>query len=221
MRSKWWKILCVVMLLVVFWQGFMGYVPARFILHESIRNLYFHVPMWFGMMLLFMVGLVYAIKYLAKGDLKADLYSEQFTKIGILYGCLGMVTGMEWATYTWGSPWNNDPKQLTSALSLLVYLAYWALRGAIPDYEKKAKVAAVFNVFSFFIMVPLIMILPRLTDSLHPGNGGNPGFGDSAPEMKWVFYTAVIGWFLLGIWMSSLAIRYRLVAQKELYSLKK
>lgn len=217
MRKMWWKILCVIILLTVFITGFMGDVPALNIVNESIRNLYFHVPMWFGMMLLFIVGVFYAIRFLSSSNMKYDLYSEQFTKVGVLYGMLGMVTGMEWANYTWGAPWSNDPKQLSSALSLLVYLAYLALRGTIPDYEKKAKVAAVFNVFAFFIMIPLIMVLPRLTDSLHPGNGGNPGFGDAAPEMKPIFYTAVIGWFLLGIWISTISIRIKLIEKKEIF----
>lgn len=191
-------------------------VPALNILNETIRNLYFHVPMWFGMMLLFMVSLVYAIRYLNTQNLKYDIYSHQFTLMGVVFGCLGMVTGMEWARFTWGEYWSNDPKQLASALSLLIYFAYLALRGAIPDYDKKAKVAAVYNVFAFFIMIPLIMVLPRLTDSLHPGNGGNPGFGDTAPEMQPVFYMAVLGWFLLGIWITTLSIRLKLIEQRDL-----
>ena len=191
-------------------------VPALNILNETIRNLYFHVPMWFGMMLLFMLSLVFAIYYLNTQNLKYDVYSHQFTLMGVVFGCLGMITGMEWARFTWGEFWSNDPKQLASALSLLIYFAYLALRGAIPDYDKRAKVAAVYNVFAFFIMIPLIMILPRLTDSLHPGNGGNPGFGDTAPEMKPVFYMAVLGWFLLGIWMATLSIRLKLIEHRDL-----
>ncbi|RQO31738.1 ABC transporter permease [Taibaiella sp. KBW10] len=218
MRKVWWKILCILLLSVTIIVGLLMPVPALNILNETIRNLYFHVPMWFGMMLLFTVSLVYAIRFLKTQDLKFDIYSEQFAKVGVLFGSLGMVTGMEWARFTWGEFWSNDPKQLASALSLLIYFAYLALRGSVPDYDKKAKISAVYNVFAYFIMIPLIMILPRLTASLHPGNGGNPGFGDLAAEMRPVFYTAVIGWFLLGIWIATLAIRFQLVARKHLLS---
>jgi heme exporter protein C len=66
-------------------------------------------------------------------------------------------------------------------------------------------------------LIPLLFILPRLTDSLHPGNGGNPGFGayDLDNRMRLVFYPAVIGWTLLGFWMASLRTRILTLQQKE------
>jgi heme exporter protein C len=59
--------------------------------------------------------------------------------------------------------------------------------------------------------VPLIFILPRMTDSLHPGNGGNPGFNsyDLDNDLRKVFYPAVLAWTLIGFWISSLRIRKR------------
>lgn len=216
MRKLWWKILCIAMLTTTIIGGLLMKVPALDVLNETIRNLFFHVPMWFGMMMLFAVSLVHAIRFLNTQDLKKDINSEQYVKVGVLYGCLGMLTGMEWARFTWGEFWSNDPKQLASAISLLIYFAYLVLRSAIPDHDKKAKVAAVFNVFAFFVMIPLIMVLPRLTESLHPGNGGNPAMGDMAPSLRPLFYLSVSAWFLLGVWMATLGIRYRLLAQKDI-----
>jgi len=59
-------------------------------------------------------------------------------------------------------------------------------------------------------MIVFIMILPRLQDSLHPGNGGNPAFGkyDLDSTLRMVFYPAVLGWMLLGVWMLSLKKRF-------------
>ena len=216
MYKVWWKVLCVVFLVSTFIIGLLMPVPALNILNETIRNLFFHVPMWFGMMLLFGVSMYHAIRFLNTQDLKNDINSEQYAKVGVLFGCLGMVTGMEWARFTWGEFWSNDPKQLASAISLLIYFAYLVLRAAIPDYDRKAKVAAVFNIFAFFIMIPLIMILPRLTESLHPGNGGNPAFGELAPSMRPMFYIAVIGWFTLGVWIATLGIRLKRLNLKDI-----
>jgi len=218
MRQYWWKILCVILLLFVIIGGLLLPVPEKFILNETIRNIYFHVPMWFGMMILFTVSLVYAIKYMRHGRLKDDIISLQFVNIGLLYGVLGLITGMEWAKYTWGAAWSNDPKQLASALSMLIYFAYVVLRGALPDFDKRARISAVYNVFAFAMMIPLLFILPRLTDSLHPGNGGNPGFNtkDMAPELRPVFYTAILGWTLLGTWIATLMIRVKLLAYKTI-----
>jgi heme exporter protein C len=58
-------------------------------------------------------------------------------------------------------------------------------------------------------MIVLLFILPRLTDSLHPGNGGNPGFNkyDMDNQMRMVFYPAVIGWILMGVWVMQIRVR--------------
>lgn len=217
MRHYWWKIVCVVLLAYTIIGGLLMPVPVRFILNETIRNLYFHVPMWFSMILLFSISFAYAIKYLRSGDLKHDIYAVEFIKVGVVFSLLGMLTGMEWAKYTWGEAWSNDPKQLATALCMLIYFAYLVLRGGMKDEEKRAKISAVYNVFAFSLMIPLLFILPRMVDSLHPGNGGNPGFNsyDLDSKMRLVFYPAVIGWFLLGFWMTSLKIRVSLIKFKQ------
>lgn len=212
--------MCAILLVYTIIAGLLISVPPLSILHETIRNLFFHVPMWFTMMLLFVIGFGYSIKYLVSGRLKDDIYSVQFISVGLIFGCLGMATGMEWANFTWGQPWSNDPKQLGAALSMLVYFAYFALRGAIPDIEKKAKIAAVYSIFSFALMIPFIWILPSLkgVGSLHPGNGGNVGFStyDIDDNLMKVFYPAVVGWFLLGLWITSLFIRLRLLDNRDI-----
>lgn len=221
MKNSWWKVLCVLLLGYTVFAGLLWPVPRLAILHESIRNLYFHVPMWFTMMLLFLLGFFYGIRYLISGNLKDDFRSVQYIAVGLMFGTLGMLTGMIWAKYTWGQFWSNDPKQLGPLLSMLVYFAYFILRSAIPDEEKKAKIAAVYSIFAFALMIPFIWILPSLTDSLHPGSGGNPGFNTygSGWIMRRIFYPAVVGWFLLGLWISELFIRLKVLQNKELLNI--
>jgi heme exporter protein C len=172
------------------------------------------------MMTMFTISLVYSIKYLRSNNLKDDLFAVQFINIGLLFGTLGLITGMEWANFTWGEPWSNDPKQLGAALSMLTYFAYIALRGSIADYDKKAKISAVYNIFAFALMIPFIWILPSLADSLHPGSGGNAGFNayDLDNHMRMVFYPAIIGWILMGVWISSLMIRLNLIDKKDIFN---
>src|SRR5687768_14055253 len=121
MRKSWWKVACVVFLAYAIIGGLLIPVPRRHIINESIRNLYYHVPMWFAMILLFTGAFIYSIKYLRSGNLEHDIYAAALTKVGIVLSILGMVTGMEWANYTWGEPWSNDPKQLGTALCMLIY----------------------------------------------------------------------------------------------------
>ncbi len=221
MRKWWWKILCLLLVGYTVVGGMLMPVPRLNILNETIRNLYFHVPMWFTMIVLFSCAFYYSIKYLRTGDLKDDVYALQFTNTGIFFSILGMLTGMEWAQYTWGAAWSNDPKQLGTALSMLIYFAYIILRGGLKDDEKRAKISAVYNVFAFAMMIPLIFILPRMVDSLHPGNGGNPAFKqyDLDSGMRLVFYPAVAGWILLGIWIADLKIRVGMISYKKDFDL--
>ncbi|HTQ26765.1 MAG TPA: hypothetical protein VMI35_01495, partial [Puia sp.] len=65
---------------------------------------------------------------------------------------------------------------------------------------------------------PSIWILPRLLDSLHPGKEGNPAlnFNDLDGRLRMVFYPAIIGWALLGVWITSLRIRMDLLKEKNI-----
>src|SRR5690349_10978198 len=110
LRQSWWKILSIVLLLVTFIAGFLGNVPAKPILNETIRNLYFHVAMWFCMMIFFTISLIYSIKFLRGNKIVHDWYAVIFAQTGIVFGLLGLSTGMIWANYTWGKAWSNDPK---------------------------------------------------------------------------------------------------------------
>src|SRR6478609_11742710 len=176
MRKSWWKIVCILLLVYTVSAGFLAAVPRLNIVNETIRALYFHVPMWFGMVVMFLISTVQAIKYLRKPSIETDTWSVEFANTGLVLGLLGIFTGMIWANYTWGSPWHGDPKQNGAAISLLVYLAYFVLRSSVENEEQRARLSAVYNIFAFAALIPLLFIIPRMTDSMHPGNGGNPGF---------------------------------------------
>jgi heme exporter protein C len=229
MRKSWWKILSVVLLIYTFTAGLLWDVPHLPALQETIRNLYFHVCMWFCMMILFTVSVIYAIKYLRSNNLKHDIYSRQFATVGIVFGVLGYATGAIWMSYTWADPNNpafqsfsavaREPKLIGAAIALLIYFAYLVLRDSIVDMDKKARVSAVYNIFAFALLFPTIWIIPRILPSLHPGGeNGNPALNtnDIDNSMRIVFYPAIIGWTLLGVWITTLKIRLNLLKERKL-----
>lgn len=190
--------------------------PFRPILYETIRNTYFHVALWLAMMLLFILAVYYSVRYLRNPLPIWDSKARAYTAVGLFFGIMGLLTGMIWATYTWGKPWSNDVKQITTVIALLVYLAYFILRSAFEDPEKKGRISAVYNVFAFVLLIPLIYVIPRMVDSLHPGAGGNPAFGseDLDNTMRMVFYPAIIGWTLIGAWIANLQYRIDAIQEK-------
>ena len=214
--KSWIKFTAIALLIYVHVGGLLMTVPRLDILNETIRALYFHVPMWFGMVVLFSFSLFHAVQYLRNPSVESDIKSVEFANVGIAFNILGLITGMLWANYTWGSPWHGDPKQNGAAIALLVYIAYFVLRGSLDNHEQRARLSAVYNIFAFAAMIPLIFIIPRMTSSMHPGSGGNPGFNmyDLDNRMRLIFYPAVLGWILIGIWMASQRIRYRTLSEK-------
>jgi heme exporter protein C len=213
MKTNWWKALSVLILTYVIVWGLFGPVPRLPILYESIRNVYFHVSLWFAMIIILTTSVVYSIRYLRYNRPDDDRIAVEFANSGILFGVLGCATGSLWANFTWGEPWPNDPKLNAVAVGMLLYFAYLILRGSFDDEQRRARISAVYNIFAFSVFIPLIFILPRLTDSLHPGNGGNPALGkvDMDNQMRLVFWPAIIGFTLLGVWITELRVRLRRV----------
>ncbi|MBX9784714.1 MAG: cytochrome c biogenesis protein [Chitinophagaceae bacterium] len=229
MHKSWWKIAAVVLLVYTIAGGFLMNVPRRFILNESIRNLYFHVCMWLAMMILFGVSVAYSIKYLRTQQYKHDIYAAAFAGTGLFMGLLGYATGTIWANYTWVTDQGQslgtilkEPKLLGAGIAILIYCAYFVLRGSFTDIDKRARVTAVYNIFAFVMLFPSIWIIPRLVGSLHPGSPGNDSgnpalnFNDLDSQMRIVFYPAIIGWTLLGVWITTLKIRIQFLKDKAM-----
>jgi heme exporter protein C len=217
MNKTWWKILASVLVVYTAVAGLLLEVPHLAILNETIRNLYFHVPMWFAMIVLFSISVFYSVRSLLTQDTNDDIRAVESVNAGIIFGLLGLLTGAIWAKYTWGQFWSFDPKQNFAAISILLYFAYSVLRNAIDEEQKRAKISAIYNIFAFPMMVVLLFVLPRLQDSLHPGNGGNPGFNsyDLDRNMRLVFYPACLGWILIGYWVYTIRFRIRLLENKQ------
>jgi len=215
--KSWWKILATVLILYTLIAGFLLPVPRLAILHETIRNLYFHVPMWFGMLTVLVISVFFSILFLRTGKEEYDLASVECVNTGLIFYAMGLVTGMVWARFTWGQFWSGDPKQNSAAIAFLLYCAYLVLRNSIDEEQKRAKISAIYNIFAFPIMVVLLFVLPRMTDSLHPGNGGNPAFGryDLDNNMRMVFYPAMAGWSIFAVWIATVRYRIRLIEHKR------
>ena len=221
-RQSWWKILSFVLLMYTCIWGFLVPIPVldgR--LQQSSSQSFLSCTD-----VVCDDDTVYSICDLCNKIFKSqnpayDSYSVEYARTGIVFGILGFITGAIWANYQWGEPWSGDPKQNGAAIALLIYLAYFVLRGSMTDVDKRSSISAVYNIFAYAMLFPTIWILPRMTESLHPGgmgSEGNPGLNpnDTSPEMEMVFFPAIIGWILLGVWITTLRIRLRIINRKEI-----
>lgn len=217
--NLWYKLLSILIVAYVLVYGLLINLPTDVgILDETIRNLFYHVPMWFGMVLILLAAWINSIMYLNNGDSKRDVYASELTNTGILMGFCGLFTGMFWAYNTWGTPWTNDPKLNGVAAGMAMYGGYWLLQKSVVDQQKRARLSAVYNVFVFPLFVALIYIMPKVAKfSIHPGSGESVNFRayNQTNNMELVFYPAVIGWTLLFVWIAELRTRTVILKRKK------
>jgi len=194
-------------------------------IQQTSRNLFFHVPMWFSMYLMMGLSVYYSIRYMKNSLEIYDWGARESAAIGVGYGLLGLTTGSVWSRVTWGELlpatdptawWAWDPKQTYALVAVLVYLAYFLLRNSIEINQQRAKVSAVYNIFAAASLVPLTLIIPRIVGGLHPGgDDGSPVFDskDISNEYRMIFYPAIIGFMLLGLWIFELRMRVLKIEQ--------
>ena len=128
MKKNWWKILSFILLAYTVIAGFLIKVPDLPIIHQSIRNLYYHVCMWMAMMTMFIISCVYSIMYLRSSHYRNDVFAVNYAAVGTFLGILGYTTGALWANYTWLTDQSQslgsvlkEPKLIGAAIALLIY----------------------------------------------------------------------------------------------------
>ena len=183
--------------------------PYQPLIMESIRNLLWHVPMWFAMFFVMGIGFVASLAQLRTRKVNWDHRAEAAVRTGLVFGLLGQYGSLAKARWTWGAWWVSTTRQWRPRDRPAVFRLSLVLRAAMGEDERVGRLAAVYNVFAFVMLVILLMVLPRYTESLHPGKDGNPGFNsyDLDNSLRAVFYPAVIGWGALCYWMYTLRLR--------------
>ncbi|WP_421774320.1 cytochrome c biogenesis protein CcsA [Gracilimonas sp.] len=210
---KPWKYVVAGWMTLVIAAGFLIEIPDIPILEQTARNIFFHVPMWMTMFVLFLISFWYSIKYLNDPEMEFDRKASSAATVGVAFGLCGLLTGSLWARFTWGSWWTfAEPKMNLAALALMIYVAYFVLRSAFDDEQKRAKLAAVYNIFAVTTIPFLLYVVPRQLTSLHPGADGNPAFSEiTADELRYILYPAFIGFIALGYWIYDVVHRYKKV----------
>jgi len=184
-------------------------------LEERARIIFFHVPMSWVATIAYLIGMIYAVMFLRKRDLQYDTMSMAAASVATLYAILATVTGSIWAKFNWGSFWNWDPREASIFLLLMVYAAYFLLRGSIDDPERRARLSAVYSIVAFVTVPFLVFVLPRLVPGLHPGSADDVNAGpllspksDAISTTKQiVFNLSLFAFTLVFMWLMGLKVR--------------
>lgn len=204
----WWKILLFAGMAVMIVFSFITPAPQVQI-GESSRIFYYHIPQAWLCVVAFAIAMVYSIRYLKTRRLEYDDRAAGAAGLGFVFCILATLSGSIFAKVTWGSFWNWDPRETSIFILLLIYGAYFALRGAIEIEERRANLAAVYNIFSFLTVPFLIFVVPRVVPSLHPSDSivdENMKFTMS-PQVRTIFFSSLALFTVLFVWMLSMSHR--------------
>lgn len=199
----------VAMLAGTGWALFVA--PPDAVQGEVQRLMYLHVPSaWVGMLSFFLV-FVMSILYLLQRDPRWDMIAHAGVEVGVLFIALTLALGSLWGKPTWGVWWTWDPRLTTTAIMLVIYVGYLAVRGFAQDPGKRARWSAVVGVVAF-VNVPIVYLSVYWWRTLHQP----PSSARSvAPEMLWPLLVNLGGFTLVYIYL--MLRRYRLAtAEREL-----
>jgi heme exporter protein C len=126
------------------------------------------------------------------------------------------VTGSIFAKIMWGSYWNWDPRETSITFLLLIYAAYFALRGAVADPERRASLAAVYAILAFVTVPFLVFVVPRVYWSLHPDTIINTQAKlNMDSRMFQVLMASLAGFSGLFVWLYSIECRLEMIRHRR------
>lgn len=143
------------------------YAPVERTMGNVQRIFYFHVGgAWVGS-LAFFVALISGILFLRRPAKKWDTVALASVEIGLVFLSIAIVSGSVWGKPAWNTWWLWSPRLTLVTIMWLAYAAYFMLRGAIDDEERRGRFAAVYVIISF-VTVILTFASIRILRDIHP-----------------------------------------------------
>ncbi len=211
-----WPWLLFAWLALVIWAAFLWAPAAANFKGQSSRIVFFHVPMAWVATVAFLGSCIASIRYLRRRNMEDDIRAEAANSLGLTFAVLATVTGSIFAKIMWGSYWNWDPRETSITFLLLIYAAYFALRAAIPDPERRATMAAVYSVLAFVTVPFLVFVVPRIYWSLHPDTFINTqGKIKMDSRMFQVFMASLAGFSVFAGWLYSIEVRLERIRRRR------
>src|SRR5262245_23493563 len=171
------------------------------------RLMYVHVPAAWVTFLAFGVVFIASAAYLKTGRIHWDRVAAASAEIGVLFCALTIVLGALWGRPVWGTWWTWDPRLTTTAVLLLIYLGYLALRQMADSPARRARWSAVVGVVGF-VDVPIVHMSVTWWRSLHQAPTVlRPGAPTIAGSMLAALLVGVVAFTILYAYLVALRLR--------------
>jgi len=140
--------------------------PPDAVQGEVQRLMYVHVPAAWLAYLSFFVVFISSVAYLKTRRSRWDRIAAASAEIGVLFTALAIALGALWGKPIWGTWWTWDPRLTTTAMLLLIYFTYLAVRRVVDNPSRRARWAAVIGIVGF-VDVPIVHLSVVWWRSLH------------------------------------------------------
>jgi heme exporter protein C len=180
--------------------------PPDAVQGDVFRLIYVHVPAAWLAYLAFFVVFVASIAYLRTSRTRWDRLAAASAEVGVLFTGLTLVIGSIWAKPVWGTWWTWDPRLTTTAILLLIYVGYLAVRRLPDSPARRGRWAAVVGIVGF-VDVPIVHLSVTWWRSLHQAPVVARVAPRMAPVMAWTLLLAVAAFTLLYAYMVVLRLR--------------
>jgi heme exporter protein C len=143
------------------------YAPVERVMGNVQRIFYFHVgTAWVGS-IAFFVAVIAGILYLRKPERRWDTISLSSVEVGLVFLTLATAAGSVWGKPAWNTWWEWSPRLTLITIAWLTYVAYFMLRGAIEEDEKRGRFAAIYVIIAFVTII-LAYASIRIWRDIHP-----------------------------------------------------
>ena len=144
-----------------------GYTPIEARQGLAQKIFYVHAPSAWACLLAFSLTGVTGGLYLWLRDPRLDLFGESSAEVGLIFGVIVLTTGPIWGKPIWGTWWTWDARLTLTLFLFFLFVAYLALRAAVPDRGERARFSAVVGIMGL-VLVPFIHLSVYLFRTLHP-----------------------------------------------------
>jgi heme exporter protein C len=173
---------------------------------QVFRLIYLHVPSAWLAYLSFAVVFVASIAYLRTKRTRWDRLAAASAEVGVVFTALTLIIGSIWAKPIWGTWWTWDPRLTTTAVLLLIYVGYLAVRRLSDDPMRRATWSAVVGVVGF-VDVPIVHLSVVWWRSLHQVPAVAKFAPRMAPVMGWTLLLAVVAFTVLFAYLVVVRLR--------------
>jgi heme exporter protein C len=130
------------------------------------KIMYVHVPAAWSAFVCFFVVFVASVRYLWRREERSDLLAASAAEVGTVLTALTLVLGSIWGRPTWGVWWTWDARLTSTAVLLVIFVGYLALRSFAEDPDRRARWSATVGILGA-LNVPIVYMSVKWWRTLH------------------------------------------------------